>query len=349
MSLRVTEVGRETHSARHEERIFEIRNEAIGMTAFLALIEGQIRPAFGGIRRREFANPQDAKLEARLLAKQMLLKIAFAELPNGAAKVVLIDSSGLDLRAAYANLGRAIESLNGRYFSGPDVGTGKQELAWLAGETTFVNHKENDPGVATALGVAAGLDAAVGHLGWTSALVDRVVLIQGLGSVGHALAELLAAKGARLRLCDLDHEKAKDVAASLTRDGREAQVVAATDLDRIDADVFCPCALGDVLDKTSARFKIVCGSANLQSGDRNLVNQLHDQGCLIIPEITINAGAVIEGIFVQSKDDATVERAQARGHILETKNRVNRLLAGSQQLGVSPQDAVKIWQKEFLQ
>jgi hypothetical protein len=98
----------------------------------------------------------------------MTLKCALADLPAGGAKLVLLDRPELDLEGAYRFLGRAIERLGGRYYSGPDVGTTERELTWVAEHTRFVTRPGPEgPGElaeATCAGVIAGIEAALVRL-----------------------------------------------------------------------------------------------------------------------------------------------------------------------------------------
>ncbi|MFT7620029.1 MAG: leucine dehydrogenase [Planctomycetota bacterium] len=347
MTVIVNELSLPSEGLSRSEQVFEIRDDAIGLLAFLSLIRGKKGPAFGGIRRRRFAAPEDALQEARELAGQMNDKITFAGLPNGAAKVVIVDSVGLDLEKIYRSLGQAIESMAGQYFSGPDVGTGVVELSWVAEETRFVNHVKNNPGPSTALGVAAGLAAAVHHLAWDDALRGKTVLIQGLGSVGKSLAFILSDKGAKLLLYDLDADRTTTVTQAILAQGGQAQGVTSAEFETQSADVFCPCALGDVLDSKSSRFKVICGSANLQTSNSELADQLFAEGCLFIPEAAVNAGAVLEGILVESEKDEERGRELARAHIMATESRVMELLDKSSSMGVSPNHCLELWLGEM--
>lgn len=98
------------------------------------------------------------------------------------------------------------------------------------------------------------------HLG--AELSDVTVAVQGLGHVGFALCCLLHQAGARLVVAEPRGALA-DRAATLFG----AQVVSSSALIDAEADVFAPCALGAVLDKTTVdrlRAKVVCGAANNQ-------------------------------------------------------------------------------------
>ncbi len=320
---------------------WEIKDESSGLLAFLSVVERSERPAFGGIRRQRYASVASAFVESQILAIQMAQKLAFADLDHGGAKMVIVDSDDFRPAAAYPIVGEFIQSLNGRYFCGPDVGTGEKELAFLRTKTEFVNHVSNDAGRATAAGVLAGMKAAVRHLGWVEGLMNRRVLIQGLGSVGGAMAQELAALGAHILLLDLDERRAESLLQELLQHGNKGEVIAPVQLQDVAADVFCPCAVGDAVDETCDRFALVCGSANLQVMSPEVEAHLFRQGCLYVPEIAVNAGAVIEGVI---RVRATHEsQSSSQGHITATEERVQNLLRLAQEKGQSPHAWIQEW------
>src|SRR5690606_17478503 len=96
-----------------------------------------------------------------------------------------------------------------------------------------------DPGPFTAMGIFLGIKAAVAHkLGLAS--VERVrIALQGCGSVGGGVARLLASEGAWLTLADIDHARARALAAELGAEAVEADAIMS-----VACDVFSPNALG---------------------------------------------------------------------------------------------------------
>ena len=88
------------------------------------------------------------------------------------------------------------------------------------------------------------------------------VAVQGCGSVGGGVAQLLAADGARLTLADIDAAKAATLAGQLGADHAPAGSIMGT-----PCDVFSPNALGAIFDEASIaalRTSIVAGGANNQ-------------------------------------------------------------------------------------
>ena len=148
------------------------------------------------------------------LSQAMSRKCALAGLQAGGAKVVLLDRDGLDLEAAYRHIGRVVERMAGRFYTGPDMGTGEPELQWLAEETRYATRPDPEgPGMlaeSTAEGVFRGAEAALVHLDGEAAWGKRRVVVQGLGAVGARLAERLLEHGVTVLGADIDEDRAEE-------------------------------------------------------------------------------------------------------------------------------------------
>lgn len=272
-----------------------VRDRRAGALAVVAVHDTALGPAHGGIRRRAYPGLGAAVADAVALATAMTWKCALAGLPAGGGKVVLLDQPGLDRAAAYRRVGQAIAALGGQFRTGPDVGTTSEDLSQVSAETSFVSTGiggEGDLGLATARGVEAAMQALVEQLGadWHGL---RVAL-QGLGSVGMALAELLAQRGVRLVVADVDPNRAAAVQQRLG-----AEVVAPSAIASVRCDVFSPCAFGGVLTVAAAdamQARGVCGAANNQFADPAAAARFAARGILVVPDFVANAGAVIAGL-----------------------------------------------------
>jgi leucine dehydrogenase len=104
------------------------------------------------------------------------------------------------------------------------------------------------------------------------------------------LARLVEA-GARVVVADIDPERVK---AAVER--YAVQSADPAEIHAQDVDVYCPCALGGVLnDQTlpQLRCKIVAGSANNQLGSEEHGERLEELGILYAPDYVINAGGTV--------------------------------------------------------
>ena len=279
------------------EELLALHDRRSGLRAFLAIHDTVRGPAFGGIRRWGYRSERDALGDCLRLARAMTYKCALADLPAGGAKLVVLDREDVDWPAAYSYLGEVVERMGGRFYTGPDVGTGPVELASMSARTRFVT----DPGPegpgelaeSTAEGVFRGIEACLEHLDGEADWSRRRIVVQGLGAVGGNLARRLAEKGARVLGADLDPQRAEKLCAEL-----EIECLDPARAIDTPCDVFAPCALGGVIhDVTLNRLdtRIVAGGANNVLAKALHGDRLHERGVLVAPDFVQSSGALIRG------------------------------------------------------
>ena len=309
----------------HEQVVF-FYDRPSGLKAIVALHDMTLGPAVGGCRMWPYASEAEAVTDVLRLARGMTYKAAMARMPFGGGKTVIIGDSRTDKsRDLFRALGRAIESLAGRYYTGEDVGTSPADMDWASEETHYVLGRASggsgDPSPVTARGVWLGIRTAVAHKLGRKDLSGVRVAIQGLGHVGYNLAKLLAKEGAQLIVTDLDPGRAE-------RAGREfgAKVVGSDEILSVPADVLAPCALGGVInDESLPRLAcaIVAGAANNQLLEDRHGAALHARGILYAPDYVINAGGLINIAEELSPRGYDRERALAQvQHIATTLGEV---------------------------
>jgi leucine dehydrogenase len=97
-----------------------------------------------------------------------------------------------------------------------------------------------------------------------------------------------------MTISDIDQDRTRLVAAQYN-----TSIVSTEEIHRLKVDVYCPCALGNVLnDQTipELRCKIVCGSANNQLGDTIHGDVLQARGILYAPDYIVNAGGLLSNL-----------------------------------------------------
>ena len=150
---------------------------------------------------------------------------------------------------------------------------------------------DGDPSPYTARGVLAAMRAAWEHETGEPGLAGARVVVEGAGKVGAALALMLAAEGARVRVADIRAVRAVAVAA---RTGGRALDPAIALVQ--PCDILAPCAMGGGLTHASVprlRCRWVVGSANNQLSDDGVAGQLRDLGIGYVPDFVANAGGLI--------------------------------------------------------
>lgn len=283
----------------NHESVHQFFDRTTGLRAIVAIHSTALGPAAGGCRRWCYASGETALYDALRLAKGMTYKNALAGIPFGGGKCVLLSKPGeAKSPAAFRALGRAIDSLGGRYVTAEDVGVSPEDMAHIKTQTKFVAGlpQENggvggDPSPWTAMGVALGIETAVRRKLGANTLEGMTVAVQGLGKVGFHLCKLLADAGVHLVVADV-------VAANVSRVVKQfgAQAVSPDAILFQVADVLAPCALGAGLNARTIpklKCKIVAGAANNQLETAEDAKRLQEQDVLFVPDYLINSGGII--------------------------------------------------------
>ena len=312
---------------------------------FIALHDARLGMPVGGTRMKSYPSPEDALRDAMRLAEGMTSKWAGIGFGFGGGKCVVDVErplEGEERRSFFRRYGRLLEALDGAFATGVDLGTDPEDMDVLAGESRWVFGRDPegrgtvDPGPFTALGVHAGIRAALAHRFGSPDPAGRSVLIQGLGDVGVPLARMLADEGAELLLSDLEAARAEALAAELG-----GTLVPAGEVYDTECDVFAPCAVGGVLDDgtvASLRCAIVAGSANNQLEAERHAEALHERDILYAPDYVVNAGGALAfGLLQQGTTDEEVLRERVRG----LGDRLGEIFREAEAAGESPVHAAR--------
>ena len=285
----------------HEQVVF-CSDDASGLKAIIAVHNTKLGPAVGGCRMWDYANDEEALVDALRLSKGMTYKNAMAGLKMGGGKSVIMgDAKSIKSEALFKAFGEALNRLNGRYLSAEDVNITTDDIAIANTVTPFVTGtegKSGNPGPFTALGTFLGVKASVKYKLNREDLTGIKVAVQGLGSVGYGLCEHLHKAGAELFVTDINKVALDKAATELG-----ATIVGLDEIYDQDVDVYAPCALGaSINDNTIKRLKasIVAGCANNQLAEPHHGQALVDNGILYAPDYVINAGGIINVSFEEN-------------------------------------------------
>ena len=321
----------------HEQVTFFSDPES-GLRAIIAIYSTALGPALGGTRFYPYASEDEALADVLNLSKAMAYKAACAGLDLGGGKAVIIGDPATDksesLLRAY---GRAVQALNGRYYTACDVGTYVEDMDVVARESSYVTGRSpvhggaGDSSILTAYGVFQGMRAAA-EVAWGSpTLRGRRVGVAGVGKVGHHLVEHLLDDGASVVVADVNRDAIDRVRVLHP----EVDVVEVDALVAQPMDVYAPCALGGALSDESVatlQAKIVCGAANNQLAHAGIEKQLEDRGVLYAPDYVVNSGGLIQ--VADEIEGYSEPRARAKAaEIFDTTRRIFRLAADE---GVPP-------------
>jgi leucine dehydrogenase len=325
------------------EQVVFCHDRDTGLRSIIAIHDTTLGPALGGVRMWPYATEDEALEDCLRLARAMTYKAAAAGLHLGGGKSVIIGDHRTDkteplLRAH----GRFIQSLGGRYIPGIDVGTEAEDMQVIGREADRVSCDTGDPSKFTAMGVVAGMRSALRALDGEDSLEGKTVAVQGVGHVGRWLSTFLAEEGARVLVADVDPERAASVGAATG-----AEVVGPDEIVSTPADVFAPCALGDVVNQATLpalKCRVIAGAANnpLAVG---MAERVRDAGVLFVPDFLANAGGLIylEEMLLGHDEEQCAARVRGIGRT------VDRVLARSASEGITTVAAAEAIAEDRLQ
>lgn len=277
------------------EQVIFCQDKDTGLKAIICIHDTTLGPALGGCRILDYKSEDEALNDVLRLARGMTYKNAAAGLDLGGGKsVILGDPDTIKSEALFRVFGRFVEGLNGRYLTAEDVNSTTADMDFVNLETENVvgiEHKSGNPAPVTAYGTFRGMQAAANEVYGSDDLKGKVVAIQGVGSVGYYLSELLAKAGAKLIVTDI-----KKAAIDRVVNEFGAESVAPDEIYGVECDIFSPCAMGAILNDFTVeelKCKIVAGSANNQLAENVHGDILDKKGILYVPDYVINSGGAI--------------------------------------------------------
>jgi len=279
------------------ERVVALTDPSVALKGIIAIHSTDLGPSLGGIRMYPYTSFDDALTDVLRLSKGMTLKSALSQCGTGGGKSVIIGDPAIHkTEALFHSFGRAVDKMMGQYICAEDVGITPQDVNIIHETTKYVVglHKEKssgNPAPYTAWGTFRGIQAGLKQVYGTDSVDGRTIAIQGLGSVGMTLAEILFWQGARLIVADVNPQRVQQAQAKFG-----AQVVPVSEIHTAACDVFAPCALGAVFDDRSIpelRCRIIAGCANNQLLEERHARSLKNRAILYAPDFVINAGGLL--------------------------------------------------------
>lgn len=296
------------------KKILKVTHEKTNLKAIIALHNSSLGPALGGIRIYPYKSFDHALEDVLRLSKGMTYKAAITEMGFGGGKsVIMADPKTGKTEALLRAFGKAVDSLRGNYICAEDVGCTVKDVAVVRKATRYVvglDHKKGsgNPAPFTAWGVFRGIQSAVQKVYGTRSVKDKKIVVQGVGSVGEILAEILFWHGAKVVVSDVDQEKIFKLQKKFN--------FKSVSTDRVfeeECDVFSPCAMGGIINDSTLpllKCKIVAGSANNQLLRSRHADLLKARGILYAPDFVINAGGLINVSYEVSKEGYSSQKSR---------------------------------------
>jgi glutamate dehydrogenase/leucine dehydrogenase len=307
----------------------------------------------GAMRRHELSEPEiDVITDGLNIAQAMAYKNAIARIPYGGSKI-LVQCAPVKLDDFESMGFLAYVTDRSRSFTGPDMKF-EPEMADIIRDRFTRNYTDGrkspmkTSGVPTAYGVYLAVKEACDFIYGDRDLSHRRIAVQGLGEVGYPLAEYLLGDGAKLVVCcRVDLSKVKRLQQRWSKG--MVEYVEPEEIYTVDADAFCPCAMGGVITKDRIdkfKFKVIVGAANNQlkaTGKKEeieLARELAGKGILFVIDWAHNSGGVLcawmEWVY---QEEASFEKLKPRIERICSDD-FRRLLEEAQATGKTPTEVV---------
>ncbi|MEU0154435.1 Glu/Leu/Phe/Val dehydrogenase dimerization domain-containing protein [Micromonospora fulviviridis] len=328
------------------EHVVVRRGTRSGLPIIVAVHSTALGQAIGGCRLAHYPHWRDGLTDALRLSAAMSDKCALAGLPNGGGKTVVAlptggTPDGATRRAVLHDVGDVIAGLGGAYATGPDVGTGPDDMVTIAERTPYAFCRpvaaggSGDSSPHTAVGVLAALRALCAERFGSAGLSARSFAVLGLGRVGSHVLRMLAGTGATLVASDLDDGR------RALADAAGAAWVTPQNCLTADVDVLVPAALGGLLTANSVpklRCTAIAGPANNQLDTSATADLLHQRGILWAPDIVVSAGGIIHATAVELHRETSDQAAVRVRGIADT---LTGILRTARATGSTPADAAR--------
>jgi len=217
-------------------------------------------------------------------------------------------------------VGDFIKMQKGSFRTAIDMGFTLKDAKVIFSKTDFIDSLSHNAGGLgstgenTAEGMINGFQVISNEI-LKKPLKDCFVSIQGLGSVGMALARRLIKHKCRVLATDADIKRctqAKKIGV---------KIVKPTKIFSQKVDIFSPCAFGGILNESNIsklKCTAVAGGANNQLEDEmNGEKMLFDKGITFIPDFVINCSGFLQALI--ERDGGDVKEAREKSKIVGRK------------------------------
>jgi len=306
-------------------------DKSTGLKSFVAIHNKYENiPSFGATRIWKYKSEQSAADEAIRLSRLMSYKSALAGLPCGGAKAVILDVFSSKQKALNA-YSQKVNILNGSFVTGADVGIFMQDVIDMKKVSKYMVGTKVDPAKYTVDGMILALKVALKHK-FKSDSFARTYAIQGMGKIGYGFMKTIYNDASEIYISDIDQLLLSEIYKKYPK----VKIVKLKEINKLKVDVFCPCALSDVITERNISFlncKIILGGANCQLEKDGLADILYNKKILYIPDYVANAGGVIS-VFSEYEKITLDSKICQKVKIIEEN--VDKIISISNKKGVSP-------------
>lgn len=198
-----------------------------------------------------------------------------------------------------------VQTLNGRFQTGTDMNINLKDVAFMAERSEFIDGLTTglgDTAISTAYGVLLAMKELCTWKYGSESLKDKVIAVQGVGSVGKDLVRRLVEEGAEVIATDINA-----VVLQSVKEEFNIKTVSPEKIYSVTCTIFSPNACGGILTKDTIKklnCDLVIGAANnpLAEGLQSVL-AMKKKGIIYAPDYVVNIGGVFLSMCeVQKKD-----------------------------------------------
>lgn len=253
----------------------------------------------GGTRMMDYPNIVEAIKDATKLVNVMTKKcVIIGKQYNGGYSggkgVIMGDPEKQKTPDMLRRYGQFVESLGGRLQTGTDMNINLDDIKYMAETCKFIDGLETglgDTAVPTAYGVYIAMKILSKHIYKTPDLKNKIIAVQGVGSVGSNLIGRLIKEKAKVIATDIDSKRLKLVSTKY-----KIGTVLPNKIYDVPCDIFSPNAVGGILNTQNIKrlkCKMIIGGANNPLADNlESVLKLKAKRIIYAPDYVVNIGGV---------------------------------------------------------
>ncbi len=332
----------------HEQVTF-CYDRVSGLKSIIAIHNTGLGPALGGTRMWPYKTEEEALNDVLRLSRGMTYKSGAAGCNFGGGKAVIWGDPAVDKsEGLFRALGTFVQSFDGRFITGTDVGTAAEDFVWARAVTSYLvalpeeHGGSGDSSLTTAFGTWHGIRACAQEKFGSPRLKDIRVAVQGVGKVGYRLCGYLLEEGAEVTVTDVAQANLDKTTAAF-----KVKVVPPEEIYGLEVDILSPNALGAIInDETIGKLKakVVAGAANNQLAEERHGDELHRRGILYAPDYVINAGGIIQ----VAEEFPTFSRERAMKRAAAIYDTLMRIFAIARRDGLPTYRAADVMVEERL-
>jgi leucine dehydrogenase len=315
-------------------KVYWLENEAYGLQGVIAIHRNlNNMPAIGVTRFRQYDSPAKAIWDALRLSRMMSYISVLAGLPYGGAEGIIIDSSSKNKKAILNAYIKTINRLDGQFLSGSDLGLAPQDVKTMQSKSKYIFNPKASQAYFAAIGVFYAIEESLNQVYGSETIAGRHFAIQGLGHLGQELVKLLVKHGGQVAIADTDEKKVKQTLKTYP----EVKPVDPAEIQWLPVDVFCPCAIGEVITADNANklnCRIVAGGAHSQLASRDVGQILYDNNILYAPDYIASSGGLI-GVTDQYQNPKNTI-AQTLARVKSIKQNLRQIYKTSEKTKLAP-------------